>query len=124
MHIVLLGIIVKDYFLGGEVYSVRPRESGDPDFAASEKKDWAPAFAGANGVCQPGIHTPQHRGYGFRARGLSAAPRNDEEKRCARNDKEQCDYEINASHSSSLSTVTPCFCASASFEPAPGPATT
>ena len=31
---------------------------------------------------------------------------------------------ISASHSSSLSTFTPCFCASASFEPAPGPATT
>jgi len=27
-------------------------------------------------------------------------------------------------HSSSVNTVTPCFCASASFEPAPGPATT
>jgi hypothetical protein len=30
---------------------------------------------------------------------------------------------ISASHSSSLSTATPCFCASASFDPAPGPAT-
>jgi hypothetical protein len=28
------------------------------------------------------------------------------------------------SHSSSVSTATPCFFASASFEPAPGPATT
>jgi hypothetical protein len=28
------------------------------------------------------------------------------------------------SHSSSVSTATPCFLASASFEPAPGPATT
>src|SRR5450756_483587 len=31
---------------------------------------------------------------------------------------------INFSHSSSVSTSTPCFLASASFEPAPGPATT
>ena len=29
---------------------------------------------------------------------------------------------INSSHSSSVSTVTPCFLASASFDPAPGPA--
>ena len=32
--------------------------------------------------------------------------------------------EISFSHSSSVSTFTPCFLASASFEPAPGPATT
>ena len=32
--------------------------------------------------------------------------------------------EISFSHSSSVSTATPCFLASASFEPAPGPATT
>src|SRR5882762_2204992 len=31
---------------------------------------------------------------------------------------------ISFSHSSSISTATPCFLASASFEPAPGPATT
>ena len=31
---------------------------------------------------------------------------------------------ISFSHSSSVSTATPCFLASASFEPAPGPATT
>src|ERR1035437_5651798 len=31
---------------------------------------------------------------------------------------------IRSSHSSSVSTATPCFLASASFEPAPGPATT
>jgi hypothetical protein len=31
---------------------------------------------------------------------------------------------ISFSHSSSVSTATPCFLASASFDPAPGPATT
>ena len=36
-----------------------------------------PSFRGANAVREPGIHTPQHRGYGFRVRGLTAAPRND-----------------------------------------------
>jgi len=42
-----------------------------------------PSFRGASATSEPGIHTPQHKGYGFRARGLSAAPRNDIEKLCS-----------------------------------------
>jgi len=36
------------------------------------------SFRGARAAREPGIHTPQHRGYGFRVRGLTAAPRNDD----------------------------------------------
>ncbi len=43
-------------------------------------------------------------------------------RRAPRNDETHSP--ISFSHSSSVSTVTPCFLASASFEPAPGPATT
>ena len=38
------------------------------------------SFRGARAAREPGIHTPQHRGYGFRVRGLTAAPRNDLER--------------------------------------------
>jgi len=34
-----------------EAHSVRPRASGDTDSRQSEKTEWAPAFAGANGDC-------------------------------------------------------------------------
>jgi len=33
-------------------HSVAPRNDGDKCQTAFGKKDWAPAFAGANGVCQ------------------------------------------------------------------------
>jgi error-prone DNA polymerase len=36
-----------------------------------------PSFRGASAASEPGIHTPQHRDHGFRARGPTAAPRND-----------------------------------------------
>ena len=36
-----------------------------------------PSFRDVSAASEPGIHTPQHRDYGFRARGLTAAPRND-----------------------------------------------
>ncbi len=39
-----------------------------------------PSFRGASAASEPGIHTPQRRGYRFRVRGLTAAPRNDIEK--------------------------------------------
>ncbi len=38
--------------------------------------------------------------------------------------QEAASFPISFSHSSSVKTATPCFLASASFEPAPGPATT
>ena len=38
------------------------------------------SFRGARAAREPGIHTPQRRGYGFRVRGLTAAPRNDIER--------------------------------------------
>ena len=39
-----------------------------------------PSFRGASKASEPEIHTPQHRGYGFRVRSQTAAPRNDIEK--------------------------------------------
>ena len=39
-----------------------------------------PSFRGASAASEPEIHTPQRWDYGFRVRGLTAAPRNDVEK--------------------------------------------
>src|SRR5665213_328325 len=43
-------------------------------FEKIPRSDRVESFRGASAASEPGIHTPQCRGYGFRARGLGPRP--------------------------------------------------